>query len=253
MLSNLLGKLFGQDNRPGQGSSRNVKHRLSDIGELLRLYQAENHLLTATFVNDNSRKLGKMSTGIIAVDARQRQFVTDPFIPKACNELLTPGTLVLLSLTHHGIRHQFECLWKNSDGTGDSQRHWFEFPKGIEQVQLRDAFRVKLSQAHPIKVALTHAEKPPVTGTIADLSSSGMRMRMHGMFKPKPARGEIYTSCHFVLSDGQPVVCKARLMHWQFDPEQDVTFLGIQFEELDGNTQRTLNRYVTDLQRKQRL
>lgn len=42
-------------------------------------------------------------------------------------------------------------------------------------------------------------------------------------------------------------------MHWQYDPDLDVTFMGVQFEELDGNTQRALSRYVTGVQRKQRL
>jgi c-di-GMP-binding flagellar brake protein YcgR len=255
MLSNLLGRLFGNGQQATGGSSRHVKHRVSDIGELLKLYQAENHLLTLSLKidNDGSKKAAKMSTGIIEVDARQRRFATDPLIPANANPLLTPGSVAILSLSHHGIRHQFECLWQSSEGSGDQLRHWFEFPKGIEQVQLRDAFRVKLSQAHPIKVALTHAEKPHLTGTIADLSASGMRVRVAGLIQPKPGRGEQYTSCHFVLSDGQPVVCTARLMHWLYDSDPDVTYLGIQFEHLDGATQRALNRYLTDVQRKQRM
>ena len=255
MLSNLLGKLFGNDNQGIGGASRNVKHRTSDIGELLKQYQLENHLLTAMFKADNAnpRKASKMSTGIIEVDPRGRRFATDPMLPAEANDLLTPGALMVLSFTHLGIRHQFECQWQGSEGTGDQLRHWFEFPKGIEQVQLRDAFRVKISQAHPIKVALTHAEKPPLTGTLADLSATGMRMRVVGAIHPKPTRGEEFNSCHFVLSDGQPVVCTARLMHWQYDAEQEVTFLGIHFEHLDGATQRNLNRYLTELQRKQRL
>lgn len=255
MLSNLLDRLFGNHEQANGGSARHVKHRVSDIGDLLKRYQAENHLLTAIFKADNGGKNRpvKTSTGIIEVDSRRRRFACDPLIPKEANDRLKAGTIIILSLTDHGIRHQFECPWQESEGSGNQLRHWFEFPKGIEQVQLRDAYRVKLSQAHPIKVALTHAEKPPLAGTLADLSASGMRMRVAGPLKPKPTRGEEFTSCHFVLSDGQPVVCVARLIHWQYDPEIDATFLGVQFEHLDGATQRTLNRYLTDLQRKQRI
>lgn len=255
MLSNLLGKLFGNDSSPRGGSSRNVKHRPAEIGDLLKRYQNENHLLTAVFAMDgqNTKRNIKMSTGIISVDTRQRRFAIDPLIPKESNPLLTPGTVLQFSLSHNGIRHQFDSQWQQTEGTGDKLQHWFAFPKGVEQVQLRDAFRVKFSQAHPIKVALTHAEKPHMTGTIADLSATGMRLRIQGILKPRPVRGEEFTSCHFVLSDGQPIVCIARLVHWQFDPELDTTFLGLQFDHLDGATQRALNRYLTELQRKQRL
>ena len=232
-----------------------MKHRAAEIGDLLKRYQAENHLLTVIIPSDSrsASRQTKMSTGIVEVDLRKRRFATDPLIPREANRLLTAGSICQFSLNHHGIRHQFNCDWIESDGSGEQQKHWFEFPKGIEQVQLRDAFRVKFSQAHPVKVALTHAEKPHLAGSIADLSASGMRVRIQGMLKPKPARGEEYTSCHFVLSDGQPIVCMAQLVHWQYDPDQDVTFMGIHFEQLDGSTQRTLNRYLTELQRKQML
>lgn len=255
MLSNLLGRLFGNQDQDNGGTTRHVKHRASDIGELLKRYQAENQLLTAVVKADNhsSQKPPKLSTGIIEVEARQRRFAVDPMMPPQGNEQLKAGVVVVLSLSHQGTRHQFECLWQKSEGSGDQLKHWFEFPKGIEQVQLRDAYRVKLSQAHPIKVALTHVEKPPLAGSLADLSASGMRIRVAGTLTPKPSRGEEYTSCHFVLSDGQSVVCAARLMHWQYDTEVDATFMGVHFLHLDGATQRALNRYLTDLQRKQRL
>ena len=42
------------------------------------------------------------------------------------------------------------------------------------------------------------------------------------------------------------------LMHWQFDHEQQVSYLGLQFEQMDTTIQKALNRYLTDLQRKQR-
>lgn len=255
MFSNLLDKLFGNQDQAADGSARHIKHRPSHIGEMLKRYQAENQLLTAILKNDNSnaKKPLKMSTGIIEVEPRQQRFATDPMMPFAINEQFTTGAIVILSLNHHGTRHQFECLWQTREGQGNQLRHWFEFPKGIEQVQLRDAFRVSISQAHPIKVALTHVEMPPLAGTLSDLSASGMRVRIPGSLSPKPTRGELFTSCHFVLSDGQPIVCAARLMHWQYDPQLDVSFLGIHFEHLEGPTQRVLNRYLTDLQRKQRI
>ena len=252
MIHGLLDKLFGQEDKPKDGSPKNIKHDYYEIGSLLTLYQDQEHLMTAMIMNAGKRKIAKLSTGIMAVDEQNHQFFTDEFHPGDPNQLLGEGVTVQFSLTHHGVRHQFNAKHLQAQSTPDGARHLFQFPKGIEQIQLRDAFRVKLSQAHPIKVTLTHAEKAAITGTLADLSASGMRVRIEGLVTPKPVRGEIYSSCHLVLSDGSPIVSAARLMHWQYDPDLRVSFLGIQFEELDGNTQRALNRYLTELQRKQR-
>lgn len=255
MFSNLFGKILGNGQQGDSSPSRSIKSRVTDIGDQLKLYREQNLLFTVVLKADGNHhgKLAKMSTGIMDVDVKGKRFATDPLLPKETNRLLTTGAVVLLSFTHQGIRHQFECLWLGSEGKDDQLRHWFDFPKGIEQIQLRDAFRVKFSQAHPIKVALTHAEKPPITGTLADLSATGMRMRTQGLLNPEPERGEVYNSCHFVLSDGQAITCAASLMHWQHDTELGVTFMGIRFEQLDGGTQRALNRYLNELQRKQRL
>jgi len=253
MLSGILGKFFNSDHdKIKQGSPRNIKHSANDIGNMLRVYQTDNHLLTAVILEDHQKKPEKLSTGVIHVDDKQRIFVTDGFLPETANKRLQPGCSVQFSLTHQGIRHQFEASWKKQIEDETGPKHLFDFPRGVEQVQLRDSFRVKMSQAHPIKVALTHAEKPPITGTMADLSATGMRMRIVGLVKPKPVRGEQYTSCHFVLSDGSSIACVGRLAHWQYDSDADVSYLGIHFESVDGSTQRTLNRYLTELQRKQR-
>ncbi|MCP5015260.1 MAG: hypothetical protein GY938_08255 [Ketobacter sp.] len=253
MINELLDKLFGNEDKPNDGSPKNIKHSPNDIGELLSLYHDQNHLVTAMIMNLGKRKIAKLSTGILSVDSAALRFTTDEFIPSDLPELLGDGTKVQFSLTHHGVRHQFDAIHIQALPSDSGTHHVFQFPKGIEQIQLRDAFRVKLSQAHPIKVTLTHATNPAITGTLADLSSSGMRIRIDGLVTPKPVRGEIYSSCHLVLSDGQPVVGGARLMHWQYDPDLRISFLGVHFENLDGTTQRALNRFLTDLQRKQRL
>lgn len=253
MLNGLLDKLFGGEDKPKEGSPTNIKHSQHEIGDLLTLYHDQNHLITAIIMNAGKRKLAKLQTGIIEVDRDGLRFVTDEFHPSETEQLLGDNTKIQFSLTHHGVRHQFNATHIQTQSTPSGTRHYFNFPKGIEQIQLRDAFRVKLSQAHPIKVTLTHVSNPVITGTLADLSASGMRIRIDGLVTPKPVRGEIYSSCHLVLSDGQPIVCGARLMHWQYDPDLRISYLGVHFEDLDGNTQRSLNRFLTDLQRKQRL
>ncbi|RLT92594.1 flagellar brake protein [Ketobacter sp.] len=252
MIHGLLDKLFGNEDKPKQGSPKNIKHAPEEISRLLNLYRDQEHLMTAMIMNAGQRKIAKLNTGILAVDDGAQQFVTDRFQPNESEHLLANGAKIQFSLTHHGVRHQFDAVHLHNQSSPEGLHHHFQFPKGIELIQLRDAFRVKLSQAHPIKVTLTQVDLPAITGSLADLSASGMRVRVEGLVSPKPVRGAIYSSCHLVLSDGSPIVSGARLMHWKYDPDLRVTYLGIQFSDLDGNTQRALNRYLTDLQRKQR-
>lgn len=252
MILSLLDKLFGNEDAPKQGAPKNIKHDPNQIANLLTRYQQQDHLVTAILMQPGQRKLTRFSTGVLAVDLPKQTFTTDELVPMTQDLKLAEGTKLQFSLTHHGVRHQFEAAYVSTATAPDIGHHVFQFPKGIEQIQLRDAFRVKLSQAHPIKVTLTTADTGSYSGTLADLSATGMRVRLDGSDSAKPVRGQVYKTCHFVLGDGQKVECPARLMHWQFDPERKVTYLGIQFQDLDGNTQRTLNRYLTELQRKQR-
>lgn len=251
-MISILDKLFGNQEQPQQGTAKNIKHSRQEIADLLLLYKQYNYHLSALLRGDNKKKLSRLTTGIEAIEMEKHQFMTDAFQPQDPEKLIQPGTKILFSLNHNGVRHQFECTCTENTIIDKVAKHWFDFPKGIEMVQLRNAFRVQISQAHPIKVTLTHEYKETVTGTLADLSSTGMRMRIEGLVQPKPERGDKFSSCHFVLSDGSPVVAAAQLIHWQYDQDANVSFLGLQFDKMDGSTQRALNRYLTDLQRKQR-
>lgn len=254
MFSKLMGKLGvgGQDQ--GTSNQQQSQQRATVVGNSLRQLQAKNHVITAMVkvVALHQDKQPKFSTGIMEVDVDNRRFAIDALLPKEGNSLLKTGVTLILTLTHQGTRHKIESQWQSSEPEGDSLKHWFELPQKIEQIQLRDNFRVQFSHANPIKVAITHAEKKPITGSLGDLSAGGMRVRVEGQIDPKPERGEIYNSCHFVLPDGQSVTCMASLMHWEYDTQKKATFLGIRFESLDGNTLRILNRFLTDVQRKHR-
>ena len=247
MVISLIDRLFRQQEKQQEGTPKNIKHNRQDIAGLLLLYKKHNYHLTAIMKDTQRRKLVRMATGIEAVEVGRNEFLIDEFTPPP-PEQIHPGTKLLFSLTHNGVRHQLEAAFRADNGT----KRWFGFPQGIEQIQLRNAFRVKISQAHPIKVRLKKAEQKMIEGTLADLSSTGLRLRLKGMVKPRPERGEVYSSCHFVLGDGSTVEAPAQLMHWQFDHEQQVSYLGLQFEQMDTTIQKALNRYLTDLQRKQR-
>ena len=252
MIHDLFEKLFGSDNSIKKGSPKRVKHHQRDIQDLLQYYQQQNQLLTAVIMDEPRKKIVKLTTGIYFVDLEKREIKVDEFQPKSVHTLLNDTVQVQFSLSCDGVRHQFSSHWLGCEFENQLTIHRFTFPKGIEQIQLRDAYRVPLSQQTPTIVTLTRESKPIITGTLFDLSSSGLRLVTEGLLYPKPIRGEHFTSIHFVLNDGNPVIGEARLMHWHFDTQKKLTHLGLHFEQFDGHTQRSLNRFITEIQRKQR-
>lgn len=252
MIQNLIGKLFGSDDPLKKGAPKLVKHHQRDIHDLLHYYQEQNQLLTAVIMDDASKKIIKLTTGIHQIDEAQRTFQVEDFQPQNVQSLLNASVRMQFSLSCDGVRHQFSCHWLNTENQPSSITHRFAYPKGIEQVQLRDAYRISLNQQPPIVVTLTRQSKPIITGHVFDLSSGGLRLVCDGLLYPKPLRGEHFSSIHFVLNDGSPIVGEARLMHWHFDAQKKQTHLGVHFERMDGHTQRSLNRYITEVQRQYR-
>ncbi|MCG8314812.1 MAG: flagellar brake protein [Pseudomonadales bacterium] len=246
----LLNKLFENSDKPKAGTPRSVSHSPKDIASTLKKYADANTHIEGSFLSAGNNKV-EFATGIINVDSQTRSILFDTFVPEDTNLQLEPGTKVLFALSHLGVRTQFECSLKKSDPTPRFE-HTFEFPKGIEHIQLRDAFRIRISSVNPVRIILENPEKGSYSGYISDLSVTGARLQLKGLITPQPHRGDLYDNCYITLNDGQRVVCAAQLMHWQFNPKKEITTLGVKFIDIDASTERKLNRFLTDMQRKER-
>lgn len=253
-----IGRFFASkndDNNPKLGSQKNINHNTKVIIRHLGGYAHENHLITVQpCLPDGSvnKKAGQAHTGIITLDEKKKTIAFDQFTPNTHEQHLKPGDQLHFSLTHEGSYCQFNCQYQRTVNTKTGYAHIVKFPMGIENTQLRDAFRVRISHSTPIKISLLHAINPVISGTVVDLSAKGVRMKMAGLIEPRPKRGEDYLSCQLVLTDGYSMHSEARLMHWIYDRKDKCTYLGIKFMEMDGANERVLNRYITQLQRKEK-
>jgi len=251
-----LKRLFNSPSSPyddALSTTKNIDHNPNKIMRLLTSYADENQLITVERCGTTSlTKQTKYTTGIISIDNKTKAFNVDDWLPSRPAFELVPRNILLFSLVHHGIRCQFKCEYIKQLKTDDGVSHLLRYPTGIEQIQLRDAFRVDLSNAHPIYATLTHATKPPISGIISDISATGIRINLDTSLKPEPSRGERYQKCHIQLDDSISIECNAQLMHWHYETKENNTFLGIQFIGIDGKNQRTLNRYITQIQRKRK-
>lgn len=239
-----------QQDKPKPGAPRSVHHNLKDIAHLLIQYADANSHIEGELRNGNKPPLC-FTTGINSVDVENRLVYFDAFNPATANDAIQPGTSVHFSLSHLGVRTQFDCTLQSSQSE-PRYEHAFQFPKGIEHIQLRDAFRLKISTVNPVRITLESDEIGIYSGLVSDLSVTGARMQMQRLIEPQPHRGDIYPQCYMTLSDGQRIFCGAQLMHWQYDPHKDTTTLGVKFVDLDPGLERKLNRFLTELQRKER-
>lgn len=244
-------KLFDRKkSKPPISGPKSVHHNPKDIADSLKKYAAANTLVEGE-VNPGTKEAKRFTTGIINIDPDNRTIIFDSLNPEELNTSFDPGTLVRFTLSHLGVRTQFDCNYQYSIES-PRYEHLFDFPKGIEHIQLRDAFRIRISTINPVRMTLEHQEKGAYSGCISDLSVTGARVQLQKLIEPKPIRGDLYEHCYITLSDGQRINTQSQLMHWQYDPQKDITTLGIKFLDMDAATERKLNKFITDLQRKER-
>ena len=251
----IIDKLFNKSNnethqaKPKAGAPRSVHHNPKDIALSLQKYADADTLIEgeARVKTDPLH----FSTGILEVDSQKRLLIMDTLDPSEANSELKPGTQVHFALPHLGVRTQFDCVLKQSQASPNFL-HTFESPKGIEHIQLRDAFRLKISSVNPVKITVENPDIGSYAGLVSDLSVTGARIQLKHLIQPKPNRGDNYPICYLTLSDGQRLTFGAQLMHWQYDPKKDVTVIGVKFLEMEPSSERKLNRFLTDLQRKER-
>ena len=247
-----LSRLFkktSQAEKPKPGVPRSISHSPRDINRLLLQCVKDNSLLDVD-TGSSEQQLRRATTGINSVDIERRVIYVDTFKPEAVNRNVSPGDRVRFSLNYLGVRTHFDCVLKETADTPHIE-HTFEFPRGIERTQLRDAYRLRISAVNPVRVTLENADKNTWSGLVSDLSVTGARVKIRKLLQPEPQRGDEYPHCYVTLSDGQRVACGARLIHWSYDPHKDITIIGICFIDLESRQELKLNRFLTDLQRKE--
>ena len=248
MIWKRLENLFFTDASDTNTSANSLLHSPKAISDLLNRYCNQHHLLTVAGHSPTQSQAPETHTLIKEVDLSKRRFCCEPFTLPTQDDLL-------FTVSIDDARHQFTTTHMKSESGTEPQRDtdcWLHFPQGIEQIQMRGAFRIKMSQANPIEVTLMDQAGIRINGTLADLSSTGMRVQHQGPLLTSPQCGEVIESCRWILGSDNLIQCQAQVIHWSHDQNQDLCFLGIKFRHMDADDQRILNRYLAQLQRKNR-
>lgn len=231
-------------------SSINLSHGKM-IARWLTRYQEQHQLIR--FTTEEEAPLAEaMHTGILFIDPAKKRFFLEELRPKSASKRLQPGMTLYFQASVDGVKHKFASRYLKTEELPEGNAHLCEFPSTIEQIQLRNAYRVKMPRTNPVTICLTHPIKPFITGQAADLSATGARLRIEGKLSSEPIQGDTYQVCRITLPDRTELFCQAQLMHWRYVPEHHVTQMGIMFVRLESMHERTLGKFLTDIQRKEK-
>lgn len=251
MLIDKLKQWLNNGNKgEGDVSTINLSHGKM-IARWLTCYQEQHQLIRFT-TEEDAPESDTILTGILFIDLNSKRFFLEELRPKSASKRLQPGMTLYFVASVEGVKHKFTARYIRSEELPQGNAHLCEFPTTIEQIQLRNAFRVKLPRSTPVTISLTHPIKAFISGQAADLSATGARLRVEGAIQHEPIQGDIYTLCRLTLPDGTEIFCQAQLMHWRYVPEHKATYLGLMFLKLESMHERTLGRFLTDIQRREK-
>lgn len=191
-----------------------------------------------TYISDTAREQGKLAL--------------DELVPAEGQRFLVRGDAFRVDAHLDGVH----IYWKSHAApemglVGGHTAAWFNLPDELYYHQKRSAFRAPTLPGEPISILLSgHASTPTLEAKILDLSATGCRVRIEQQETGLNA-GDALPSSTLVLPDGRlPLVAEVR--HCKTHDSLPYSIAGLRFINLDGMAQRTIDRYVNQLQREAR-
>jgi len=224
-------------------------------------------LTTATEINGNFRTLmnnnlplkirfpgreQRYLSYIVAVDRENASLALDEFVPNTALRLLQSGDEFHVEAHIDGVRinwsHQQTGIPAEING---HPCLWFKFPEAMRYHQRRGTFRANVIPDQPASITIAGKTlTTPVSGRLLDISATGCKVHIDSANTNLKA-GQLYESCSLIMPHGS-LGLSVEARHVQAIEENDITKVGLRFHQVDGVTQRNIERYVYQLQREAR-
>jgi c-di-GMP-binding flagellar brake protein YcgR len=194
----------------------------------------------------------RYQTFLVAIDREKGWIALDELIPNDGERIMLSGESFHVEGYYEGVR----IAWNNNHpihlGELDEARcYWAPLPDEMLYHQRRNAYRASLI-GQPIGAELSgKAIKKPLEGKLLDMSATGCKLSFKGNVQSGLQAGQVYEQLSAKLPFG-PITTAAELRHVFFDEKLDLTFCGMRFHRISGQTQRQIERFVYQLQREAR-
>ena len=90
-----------------------------------------------------------------------------------------------------------------------------------------------------------------IKGQLLDISATGCRLRFQGDLGSRLQAGQVYERLSVKLPFGT-ISTAAELRHLSYEDKLDMTYAGLRFYRMDGLAQRSIERFVYQVQREAR-
>jgi c-di-GMP-binding flagellar brake protein YcgR len=178
-------------------------------------------------------------------------FMFDDLNPSTGHEKILAAQKFVITTDFQGVLIQFTI---ERDITFHQESRCFiaYFPESLLYKQRRNSFRAMIPKGMRPGITIHLPDKDlTITGTVNDISSSGCRAQIKGDLTRHGLSGVLSENCIIRFLD-ERLVMSIQIRHSQHNEEQEFTTLGIAFLNIKGMQQRTIDKYVSQLQFEQR-
>lgn len=190
---------------------------------------------------------------LVAIDRERGLLALDELVPNDGERFLKNGETFKVEGFHDGVRIAWECQQSVQIGELDDARcYWSDLPNEVIYHQRRNAFRAPLKQGQLLSIELAGDKlSNSIKGQLLDISATGCRLRFQGDLGSRLQAGQIYERLSVKLPFGT-ISTAAELRHLSYQDKLDITYVGMRFYRMEGLAQRSIERFVYQVQREAR-
>lgn len=240
-----MSSLFVEDNGP---QPPKILRTAPEVFATLRILLDNHTPLQLRFTGRSVR----YQTYLIDINREKGWLALDELVPNDGERLLVANEPFEIEGFQEGVR----IAWDNGHEVhlgelDDARCYWTAIPTEVLYHQRRNAYRAQLF-GQPIGAALNAKTfRSPLEGKLLDMSATGCKVSFAGDLQQRLQTGQVYEQLSASLPVGA-IATAVELRHVVFDEKLNMTFCGMRFHRTAGLMQRTIERFVYQLQREAR-
>jgi c-di-GMP-binding flagellar brake protein YcgR len=215
----------------------------------LRLLQQHHDPLIVSFEGRSQR----FQSFVIDVDRDKALVTLDELVPGDGERYLLNGETFSVEAFHDGVR----IAWKSNQSVRATEQdgarcYLSALPSEMTYHQRRSAYRAPLKLSELISVDLAGDRlKKTFSGELLDISATGCKLRFSGDLSDSLTPGQLFERFTAKFPFG-PMTTPVEIRHVHYEDKVKITFVGARFNNINGQAQRSVERFVYQLQREAR-
>jgi len=209
----------------------------------------DNRTLLSTAIPGNESIFNSV---MISIDNDKNKILIDQLHPEAGHAILLDKGKLTIFAGLEGIDISFQCVLMDVDETSGIPFYTLSFPQNIKYYQRRSSYRVDIIRSMHIPIILTCTSGEIITGELDNISTGGMRVRFSKPFPDVIENGLSLPRCELELPDEGLIMFSVEIRHVIQAKKPALGYLGLRHDNLNTLEQRSINRFVTSLERELR-